>query len=74
LFLELSDESVEIIDTKSAKYVIFLGVRICVSPCLYASRGRPSERIDLEAPIHYIRGKLTEAGFLKDQKPVPKLI
>jgi hypothetical protein len=97
LFLELPNESVEIINTKSAKYVIFLGVRICVSYLQFKKENlRPKNRavilhphsigfnhkiknpnsmeINLEAPVNYIRGKLTKAGFLKDQKPVPKLI
>jgi hypothetical protein len=89
LFLELPDESVEIINTKLAKYVIFLGVRIRVSSLqlkkvynnwegktldLNHNKNYNYIEIRLEAPIKYIIGKLTKAGFLKDQKPVPKLI
>jgi len=69
LFIELSSESVEILNAKLAKYVIFLGVRLCISR-LQSNQGS----IRLEAPINYIKGKLTKAGFLKDQKSVPKLI
>ena len=72
LFLRLIDESIEIIDSKLAKYLIFLGVRISLS---FNKLNKPNNtEIRLEAPINYIKVKLTKAGFLKDQKPIPLLI
>lgn len=68
--IELSDDSVEIINTKLAKYVIFLGVRLNVSTTLCRTK---CARIRLEAPINYIKDKLTKAGFLNNLKPEPKL-
>ena len=70
LRIELSDDSVEIINTKLAKYVIFLGVRLNVSTTLCRTK---CARIRLEAPINYIKDKLTKAGFLNNLKPEPKL-
>ena len=61
---------VENINTKLAKYVIFLGVRLNVSTTLSPKK---CARIRLEAPINYIKDKLTKAGFLKNLKPEPKL-
>ena len=70
LRIELSDDSVEIINTKLAKYVIFLGVRLNVSTTLCRTK---CAGIRLEAPMNYIKDKLTKAGFLNNLKPVPKL-
>ena len=96
LLIKLFDDSVEIINVKLAKYVIFLGVRICVdkssrlfdkitnSPAAtsktYSFGSRASLQslnkgnIRLEAPIKYITKILTSLEFLKDSKPIPRLI
>jgi len=51
----------EIINIKTAKSLIFLGVLVYVRD------------FQLEVPINLIRNRLTNGGFLKDRKSVPKL-
>jgi len=83
LLINLSDNSVEIINIKLARYVIYLGVRLCVNKILNTItilnnkdiiKNPKNKNIVLEAPIKYIMDKLTSLGFLKDYKPIPRLI
>ena len=75
LFIELSNEVFEIINTSSYKKdIIFLGVRISISNLKHNAINGHSANIELEAPINHLKKKLTQAGFLKDKKPVPKLV
>jgi len=75
LFIELSNEVFEIINTSSYKKdIIFLGVRISISSLKHNAINGHSANIELKAPINHLQKKLTLAGFLKDKKPVPKLV
>ena len=76
LFLEVSKKAFKLINlsnTKEASSIIFLGVRLSsLGDGLKLSSF--NDTITLTAPINSIISKLTEAGFLKGRKPIPKLI
>lgn len=74
LSLKVPKEAFEIIDLskkKQALSISFLGVRLSILDIKPLSFNRT---IMLTAPIDNIISKLTKAGFLKDKKPIPKLI
>ena len=73
LFLEVSKEAFEIINlsnTKEGSSIIFLGVRLSIIDLKLSSF---KDTVAFTAPINSIASKLTEAGFLKGRKSIPKL-
>lgn len=74
LSLEVSNEAFEIINIsnkKKASSISFLGLRLSILDIkLFSFNGT----IMLTAPIDSLMSKLTKAGFLKNKKPIPKLI
>lgn len=73
LFLEVSKEAFEIINlssTKEASSIGLLGVRLSIVDLKLSPF---NNGITLTAPINRIISKLTNAGFLKARKSIPKL-